>query len=143
MNLSKKYSVGGERSRGLRLWTAVAFALVPILVVAFSSYRNGVLGFDLGDRVVRSMPFMEVSIFAIGLYIFIRWFRQEALLKCMVWTLVFLVSVICGAGCVKFSMSADGRQSYFLLTGIVVMDFFAAIAFGVAFHLIRRMMHRK
>lgn len=143
MNVQSKNSASQDLPRGLQLWTAMAFALVPILIAACSSYRGGIPYFELGSLSARSMPFIETSIFAIGLYAFIRWFRKESLSKYLAWVLIFLVFVTFGVGYAEFLKSPSDLQSYLSTAGIILMDFAAAITFGIAYRLAQRMMQRR
>ncbi|MHB1056514.1 MAG: hypothetical protein ACYC0F_01355 [Rhodanobacter sp.] len=143
LNLPSKNSASQNLPRGLQLWTAMASALVPILIAACSSYRGGVPYFELGSWSIRSMPFIETSIFAIGLYVFIRWFRKEDLPKYLAWVLIFLFFVTFGVGYAKFFKSPGDLQGYLSAAGIILMDFAAAITFGIAYRLAQKMMHRR
>lgn len=89
------------------------------------------------------MPFIETSIFAIGLYVFFRWFRKEYLLNSFAWVAIFLISVLLGVGYVDVLKSHSGLHGYLSVAGVILMDFAAAITFGAAYRLAQRMKHRR
>jgi hypothetical protein len=143
VNLQLKNSANQDLQRALKLWTALAFAPVPILIAACSKYIDGVPYFEMGNLLVRSLQFIEWSIFTIGLYVFVRWFRKVDLLKCLAWILIFLVSVIFGIGYVEFLKSSGGPRSYLFIAGVVLTDFGSAMSFGITYRLAQRMLNKR
>ena len=141
--MNSKRSLQGHQSGNLKIWMALASAVVPILMGALSTYNQNVPYFELGALTVRSMPFIELYIFLISLYVFIRCFRRRNLFEYTVWSVTFLVAVMLGLGCAKFLALQSDLDSCFAVAGVVLVDFTSASSFGFAYRVGRMVVRQR
>src|SRR5579859_3653408 len=133
-NISNR-STGQSHLRSKELWTALVFALVPVLIAMCSRYRDGAPYLELGGVSVRSLQFIEWSILASSLYAFIRLFRPGGRLTYLAWVAIYLAVIFGGLGYVMFSKWSGNQHDYLEMIKVVLMDFTAPITFGIAYRL--------
>jgi hypothetical protein len=78
------------------LWTAVLFAVLPVLLRVGSSYGNGTLLFTFAGMGVRAVPFMEVAVFLASLVGFLKYGSHGHVLAYALWVVTFLSVAVLG-----------------------------------------------
>lgn len=133
-----------QKVRGrLPIWSALPLALVPIAIRGASSYRGDALYMGLAGVFFRSLPFIETSIFALCLWAFIRCSSREQFFGRFGWIALFAMGTIAGLALVDFYGQNSGARNSFFYAAIVLTNCVAAIAFGLFFRLLPRLLRRR
>lgn len=119
------------------LWTAVFFALIPVLLRAGSSPVGGVLRLTIGDSGVRCVPFIGAAVFVSSLFGFIKYGSRAELLAYALWVVTFISTAVLGIVMLE-AFSPPGQWSgSLLLPGVVVLHSCAGTMLGVVIRVAR------
>jgi hypothetical protein len=112
------------------LWTAVLFAVLPVLLRVGSSYGNGTLLFTFADTGVRTVPFIEAAVFVSGLVGFLKYGSHEHVLAYALWVAAFLSVAVLGIVMFEAFSPLGEWSGSLLLPGVVALSCGAGMVSG-------------
>jgi hypothetical protein len=111
MNLKKWLFAAASTAMARRYpvwWTALIFAVIPLLLRSASSLGEGGLSLQLGGLVIPSSPFIGSVAFASGLTGLVKYGSSEHVLAYGLWVVTFLCVAI--VGIVMFEAFSPPRE---------------------------------
>jgi hypothetical protein len=112
------------------LWTAVLFAVIPVLLRAGSSPVAGVLRLTVGDVGVRCVPFIGAAVFVSSLVGFLKYGSRNELLAYALWMLTFVSTAVLGIVMLEAFSPPRQWSGSLLLPGVVVLHSCAGTMLG-------------
>jgi len=117
-------------------WTALLFAVVPVLLRCVSSYDEGALLLCVGHDGFRSGPIVGAAVFALSFVGFLRYGSRAEVLAYVLWVVTFLSVAVLGI--VLFEAFAPPEQwsGSLSLPATVAMSCAAGVLSGGALKLL-------
>lgn len=143
--MKKGHASGDESQSSLftKLWTAFLSSCIPLAVVAASTCTaNEGLVLSAWGVSTRAMPYLETIVFIIAICALMRVYRRYGLPNYLIWTACFILSVIVGLQFVNDCQASSLHGRLLSLEGAVLLNYLAAVMFGVSVQIIRRLRQR-